>query len=589
MRPNLLSRFHNIDYIVYVLQTKTLLLAIATICSALTYAQPAKRFDVVISEIMADPAPPVGLPNAEYIELRNVSATAFNLSGWRISDASSTATINTSFLLQPDSLVILCATTNVAAFSSFGRTIGVPSFPSLDNEGEILTLRSPQNRVIHALQYSSDWYGNDVKREGGWSLEMIDPKNPCTGKENWKASVNVLGGTPGKLNSTNGTIHDTEPPQVKKTYAPDNVTIAVVFNEPLDSAVAAVTFNYLLDGLTVLTAVPQPPLFHTVHLTLHAALQPGTVHKLIITNVTDCKGNIIGAFNKVDVGVAEPPNLTDVVVNEILFNPRPGAYDYVEFYNKSKKIIDASKLLIANRNSNGSAGGMRKLSEEPFYLFPGDYLVVTQNKVSLLKEYLVKNEEAVLTLASMPSFPDDKGTVVLLTTAGDIVDEVAYDKAWHFALLNDPEGVSLERIRPDVPSQNKDSWHSAAATAGYGTPSYRNSQYNKTEAAGGTVDVSPAVFSPDNDGRDDIATVRYQLTESGYVANVFIFDAAGRLVRHLARNELLSLQGFWKWDGLGENQNKLPIGTYIIYTEIFKLDGRKKSFKNTVVLARRLS
>jgi hypothetical protein len=60
-------------------------------------------------------------------------------------------------------------------------------------------------------------------------------------------------------------------------------------------------------------------------------------------------------------------------------------------------------------------------------------------------------------------------------------------------------------------------------------------------------------------------------------------------VRHLAKNELLSLQGFWKWDGLGENQNKLPIGTYIIYTEIFRLDGRKKSFKNTVVLARRLN
>jgi hypothetical protein len=572
-----------------VFATKTLLLAIATICSALSYAQPANRFDVVISEIMADPAPPVGLPNAEYIELRNVSATAFNLSGWRISDATGTATINTSFLLQPDSLVILCATTNVGAFSAFGRTIGVPSFPSLNNDGEVLTLRSPQNRVIHAVQYSSAWYGNDVKREGGWSLEMIDATNPCTGKENWSASLNALGGTPGKLNSINGTLPDTEPPRVKKTYAPDNVTVAVVFDEPLDSAVAAVRTNYLLPGFTVMSALPQPPLFHTVHLTLHTSLQPGIVYELTINHVADCKGNTIGAFNKIRAGVAEPAKSNDVVVNEILFNPRPGAYDFVEFYNRSKKIIDASKLLIANRNSSGAAAAMRNLSEEPFYLFSGDYLVVTQNKASLQKEYLVKNDEAVLTLSSMPSFPDDKGTVLLLTTAGDVVDEVAYDKAWHFALLNNPEGVSLERIHPDVPSQHKDSWHSAAATAGYGTPSYLNSQHNKTEATVGTIDVSPPVFSPDNDGRDDIATIRYQLTETGYLANVFIFDAAGRLVRHLAKNELLSLEGFWKWDGLGENQNKLPIGTYIVYTEIFKLDGKKKSFKNTVVLARRLN
>jgi hypothetical protein len=337
------------------------------------------------------------------------------------------------------------------------------------------------------------------------------------------------------------------------------------------------------------SALPQPPLFHTVHLTLHTALQTGIVYELTVNHVADCQGNTIGAYNKIRAGVAEPANSNDVVINEILFNPRPGTFDFVEFYNRSKKIINASKLLIANRNSSGAAAAMRNLSEEPFYLFPGDYLVVTQDKASLQKEYLVKNEEAVLTLASIPSYPDDKGTVVLLTTAGNVVDEVAYDKAWHFALLNNPEGVSLERIHPDLPSQTKDSWHSAAATAGYGTPSYLNSQHSKPKATVGAIDVSPPIFSPDNDGRDDIATIRYQLTETGYVANVFIFDAAGRLVRHLAKNELLALQGFWKWDGLGENQNKLPIGTYILYTEIFRLDGRKKSFKNTVVLARRFN
>jgi flagellar hook assembly protein FlgD len=73
------------------------------------------------------------------------------------------------------------------------------------------------------------------------------------------------------------------------------------------------------------------------------------------------------------------------------------------------------------------------------------------------------------------------------------------------------------------------------------------------------------------------------------VANVLVFDAAGRLVRQLVRNNLLSLNGTWKWDGLGDKQNKLPVGTYIVFTEIFNTDGKRKSFKNTVVLARQLN
>ncbi|RYF81402.1 MAG: lamin tail domain-containing protein, partial [Chitinophagaceae bacterium] len=184
--------------------TKTKLLLLALLASLGSFCQTAGPYQIVITEIMADPSPVVALPNAEYIEIKNVSATAFNLAGWKISDASSTATIATSLVLQPDSLVILCANSNVAAFSVYGRTIGVTSFPSLDNDGDLLTLRSSQNKVIHSVSYSTGWYGNEAKKDGGWSLEMIDPKNPCGGKDNWKASLNNLGGTPGKTNSVNG-------------------------------------------------------------------------------------------------------------------------------------------------------------------------------------------------------------------------------------------------------------------------------------------------------------------------------------------------------------------------------------------------
>ena len=569
--------------------TKTYLLFLFLLACLTTSAQVAASYDVVITEIMADPTPPVGLPNAEFIELKNVSSTAFNLSGWKLSDATGTATISTTFILQPDSIVILCGTSNVSAFSVFGRTIGVTSFPSLDNNGDVLTLRSPQGKVIHTVAYTADWYGNEAKKDGGWSLEMIDTKNPCGGRDNWKASTNNLGGTPGKINSVNGANADVTPPQLKRAYALDSVNVILVFNEPLDSASGATVAAYSLPSVIITSAITIAPQFYTVQLKLATPLQSLTVYTIVANNVTDCKGNAIGAYNKTKVGLPSAAVANDVVINEILFNPKTPGSDYVEIYNRSKKVIDASKLYVANRSSSGLVASLKKISEEPLYLFPEDYLVATEDAAVLKQQYLVKNDDALLQLSSLPSYPDDKGIVVLIDLNGTIVDEVAYDKDWHFGLIDNDDGVALERIDPDAPSQNKSNWHSAATSVGYGTPTYKNSQYKLAEDVKATVDVSPKIFSPDNDGRDDIATINYRVEELGYVANVLIFDASGRLVRQLVKNDLIGLKGSWVWDGLGENRSKLSIGTYVVFTEIFNLQGKKKSFKVAVVLARQLN
>jgi hypothetical protein len=231
---------------------------------------------------------------------------------------------------------------------------------------------------------------------------------------------------------------------------------------------------------------------------------------------------------------------------------------------------------------------VKQLSAVPFYVFPGDYIVETEDADNLARQYLVKNPDQVLVISVPPSFPDDEGTVIVLNFQGQVVDEVKYNKAWHFKLIDNSEGVSLERIDPNGPSQDAANWHSAASTAGYGTPSYKNSQYRLADAINAGIEVTPKVFSPDNDGLDDIATIRYAATEPGYIANITLLDAAGRPVRNLVRNGTLGLSGYWNWDGLDDKGLKLPVGTYIIFTELFNLQGKKSSFKNVVVLAAKL-
>jgi len=565
----------------------SLLIFLLPVCVCM-YAQ--NRYDVVIDELMADPTPQIGLPNNEWIELKNTTSSAINLQNWRLGDATGQSGPMPSFTLQPDSFVIVCTGSAVTAMSAFGSAISVTGFPSLDNDGDQVFLKAANGRTIHAVSYSLSWYQNNVKKDGGWTLEMIDPKSPCAGKNNWKASINVSGGTPGKKNSVDAVNNDADALQLKSAYTTDNSTIILVFDEPVDSLKGATISNYAVDGgLTIAGAVTLPPLFNNVQLQTNSALAANTVYTITAINVTDCRNNAIGAANKVKVGLPADPSAGEWIINEILFNPRPNAYDYIEFYNKSNKIFDAAKLSIANRNSGGAVSSVKVLSPAPSYIFPGDYIVVTEDAENIGVNYFVKNPDNVLVVSSLPSFPDDAGDVVSLNFQGIVIDEVKYRDDWHFKLLDDDEGVALERIDPAGPSQDAANWHSAASTAGYGTPTYKNSQFKQPPGIAATIEVAPKIFSPDNDGFDDIATIQYKIDAPGYVANITLFDAAGRPVRNLVRNGTLGLSGYWNWDGLDDKGKKLPVGSYIIFTEIFNLQGKKDRFKNAIVLARKLN
>ncbi|MEX2379611.1 MAG: hypothetical protein WD530_02640, partial [Vicingaceae bacterium] len=71
----------------------------------------------------------------------------------------------------------------------------------------------------------------------------------------------------------------------------------------------------------------------------------------------------------------------------------------------------------------------------------------------------------------------------------------------------------------------------------------------------------------------------------GNVGNVRIYDRNGRMIRNLVNNELLGLQGTFKWDGITEENSKARIGVYVIYFEVFNPNGDQKVYKKSAVLA----
>ena len=548
-----------------------------------------QQYDIVIDEIIADPTPQVSLPNAEWIELKNTTAFPINLQGWKIGDISGLSGGMPNFILRPDSFVIVCTGSAVPALAAFGTTISVSSFPSLDNNGELLYLRDATGRLIHSVNYSINWYQNELKKDGGWTLEMIDTKNPCSGFSNWKASTDTRGGTPGKKNAVDGVNTDQAAPKLLRAYASDSLNITLVFDEPLDSLKAATAASYSIsDGIGIPSnAVTVSPGFDKVNLKLATALARNKVYTVTASAVTDCVGNAISSSNTARVGLSEVADSLSIVINEILFNPPSAGSDYVEIYNRSNKIIDLKQTYIANRNTTGIVSSIAQLSAAPYLFFPEDFMVITENVDWVKSSFITKNPGAFITIATMPSFNDDAGDVIILNAQGNITDELKYTDKWHFKLLDNKEGVALERIDYNASTQSQDNWHSAATNVNYGTPTYKNSQFRINDGVQGEVKLSPEIVSPDNDGHDDFATIDYSFPESGNVASITIFDASGRPVRYLQRNALCGTSGSFRWDGLGEKNQQLTTGVYVVFTEVFNLNGKKKHFKTPIVVARK--
>lgn len=554
----------------------------------LSYYRPAFN-DVIINEIMADPDPAINLPSVEYLELYNRSNFSIDLSGWTITSGTTTRTIDQA-TIEADSFLILTSTSNVGNFQGL-PVEGVSSFPTLVNSEAALVLRNAQGNVINTVTYNDDWYADEAKSEGGWSLELKSPLQPCAGSENWAASIDPDGGTPGQRNSINTATTDQTQPTLIRGYISGNDTITILFSEKLDSASYLNAAIYSVDNGIGMPAsvIARGPLFNTVSLKMASPLQAGIIYTVTISGtVLDCAGNILAQNSSVRVAIADSIVGGDLIINEILADPADGCVDFVEVYNRSQKVADMYHLALSSKDTiQNILTDVENITEEGFLLFPGEYLVLSTSGDIVKGCYMTNSPNSFFDMSSLPSMNIDGDIVVLSTRAGLIIDEFTYTSDMHYPLLNDTKGITLERISPDRPTNDKTNWHSAAETAGFGTPGYKNSQFS-LEGTGDEVFIEDELFSPDNDGDRDNLSIGYAFSEPGLVANVTIYDKNGRSVRRLAENVLLSQNGSVSWDGFNDNREKALSGIYIIYFETYSTSGQVKKYRKTCVLATKL-
>lgn len=551
----------------------------------------AKPYDVVINELMPDPDPSINLPNEEYVELKNRTNFNINLKNWSFSTLTTSKKLP-DVTIAPNSYIVL---TGSGTTNSFYNNYGIPvtevvSFPSLLNDGTTLTLRDSNQITISSITYASSWYNDVNKSDGGWSLEQIDANNPCGGQSNWHASTNVNGGTPNFENAVTANNPDINSPKLNRAIVIDKDTITLLFNEPLDSTTLSNPSNYTFDnGLTTPTFVKAlGPDFKKVILKLSSSMQLGVIYNVTVQNgITDCVGNPI-INGTTAFALPEPAAANDVVINEVLFDPSTGSVDFVELYNKSKKTINLKDLRIGSMDTiTNSLKDTEIITNEGYLLFPENYIVLSENGIAVMQQYLTTNPNGFLDVIDLPSMNTDDDVVTLSNANFTVIDNFKYTSKMHFPLLVNTKGISLERIDFNRTTNDKTNWNSAAEAVGFATPAYRNSQYLQADGGIG-VSISNPLFSPDNDGYNDVLNISYKLDEAGKAANVFIYDSKGRQVRHLIRNEQLATDGVISWNGINDDNEKAPIGIYVVYVELFNLSGKINKYKLSCTLAGKL-
>ncbi|MEX2595560.1 MAG: hypothetical protein WEC59_01425, partial [Salibacteraceae bacterium] len=192
-------------------------------------------------------------------------------------------------------------------------------------------------------------------------------------------------------------------------------------------------------------------------------------------------------------------------------------------------------------------------------------------------------------LMDLPSYPNTEGSVIIIDPFGDEADRFDYHEDMHFALINDPDGVSLERISASLPTNEADNWHSASSTENYATPGYLNSQdYDPSDDAA-EVSLSAEIISPDNDGYQDVVSINYQFNEPGYLMSVSIYTDKGVLINPLVSNRIIGNEGSFIWNGTKENGEKAHTGIHVIMVEAFNLNNKQERFRLPIVVATKLN
>jgi hypothetical protein len=420
---------------------------------------------------------------------------------------------------------------------------------------------------------------------GGYSLEVPNPFYFCDNSGLLRPSLDPLRGTPGKENSIFTRDQETAASQLEQAWFQDSLTVHLVFSKGIFPGIEKEMFAFSpileLDSLFFLSE-------KELAIFLKSPAKENELYQLSLVGLRDCWGNELGIPGITELVFAARPKQGELVINEVLFDPRSGDPKFVELRNVSKRFLNLDSFGLANLDDLGKPDQLRKIESKGLILPPDGHLAITTDVNRLKLSYPKSTSGNYFQMPTLPSYPISGGTVVLLASDGAIMETFTYDQDLHHPLLRDSKGVSLERISPFSPAIANSNWQSASGNEDYGTPGRKNSQSIEGEMAGNLIQIEPEVFDPEGSSGPAFTSIRYELDQSGWVGTFKIFSIDGQLIQILAQNQILGTNGIFTWTGTDSTGKRVRVGYYVLMVELYEPNGKTNLIKRTIVVGARL-
>ena len=551
---------------------------------------------VVINEIMYSP-----INEPEWIELFNPSSIDIDLRNWMLSNRntqSQYAITGIPTLLAAHGFAVITKDT------AFLRSVH-PTIPSLliqssslptylfGNSGDAVVVFDERGAVMDSVHYSPSWGGS-----AGTSIERIEWNQASNDSTHWGSSDDSTGSTPGKLNSRTPAEYDLRILRVSAEIGNGSAILVIVQNV---GRLPALNYSVSVFAHADSGSIPQDSELLERKSSV-SQLQAGDSatfsfmwnnpipgRKLLIARVDFSLDSRLQNNTSVDtLKIGFPPN--SILVNEIMYQPFPGQSEYVELYNRTSDSLDLCGWTISDMRDKAGHSNEYPIAKSTLEIKPGEYFVLAAD--SSLLNFSPNLQESnthicILNKGSL-SLNDNGDDVIVRDLTGQIIDSVRYSAHWHNPNLTDVTGRALERVNPNLSSNDPRNWSSCANTTG-GTPGKRNSIYTAAVPGSASLACSPNPFSPDGDGFEDFTMITFELPTTAGLVRIRIFDSKGRLTRTLANGEPSGAHGQILWDGFTDGREKARMGIYIVLLEALDSNGNTvQALKGVVVLATKL-
>jgi hypothetical protein len=574
-------------------------------CSWITVKSGFVSHSLVINEIMYDPLE----GQNEWLELYNPTSFPVDIFDWTFGDkptVSGSTNIfsisGTSIIIQPGEFLVIAAdSTLLSCFSSLRVSksnvhlviLNHPGGFSFNDGGDAIVLKDLTGETIDSVMYLSGWGG-----QNGKSLERIDFNEPSTLVTNWGTSFDSLGGTPGNINSIARLNYDLMLTNVTQSLVNSYDHIIPMINAVVRNTgklpVSFFSLHFYADTnhsgfgesdelvSTINSIQTLMPGDSVTFSEMFPTLASGELRMLIqISDTLDERQRNNSLWLTVKIGFKS----RSLVVNEIMYDPLEGQNEWFELYNRSEVPVDFSQWFFTDRPTMSGNINSFVITSKSEIINTGEYVIISADSTifHLYPNLMIPSNDIhvfILNRTAGFSLNNDDDALILKDLTGETIDSVAYSFNWHHPDVVDTRGRSLERINPNINSNDRRNWSTCTKT---------NSGATTNTVSSSTISISPNPFSPDGDGFEDFCLVRYNLPMMTSSLNMRIYDIKGRLIRTLANSELAGQQGEIIWDGLSDDKQRARIGVYVIFLEASDgSSGKVVSVKAVAVVATKL-